>query len=221
MNTGIVQSLSQGGVANTGGVGGTNPLGKDAFLKLLTTQLQFQDPLKPLNSTEFIAQLTQLTQLEETQKMSSVLADATRQIGELSNYSAAGLIGKQVRVLGGSVRVTEGESTSLTYSIPEKIRSGIMDIADSTGTIIQTFDLGVQSAGMHAIIWDGKDANGAAVPSGKYLYRVAAENAEGNLVPASTYAQGQVSGITYDNGIAYLMVNGEPVPASDIVQINN
>ncbi len=198
-----------------------NTLGQDAFLKLLVTQLQFQDPLKPLESTEFVSQLAQFTALEQTTALKRSTDGIVQLMMSLNNYGAVNLIGKEVQVAGVSVSHTAGSASTLSYSLNAPAQAGTVNISNIAGDVVRTLEVGPQYAGLNSVIWDGLDNGGDTLPSGSYTFSVQALDASGAPVFGATYTQGQVSSVIYENGVPYLIVNGERVLASSVTQISS
>jgi flagellar basal-body rod modification protein FlgD len=196
-------------------------LGADTFLKLLTTQLQFQDPLQPMESTEFITQLAQFSEVEKSVDMNKTLGTLTQYMASINNYGAAGLIGKEVQVEGRGIALREETPATLNYQLGGEAREVMVRISDEAGRVVRTLLVGGQPAGFQNVTWNGLDEQGNRLPSGGYTYEVSAVDGERRPVPATTFMQGRVTGITFEGGIAYLMVNGARVPASGVLRINN
>lgn len=196
-------------------------LGQDAFLLLLTTQLKYQDPLDPVDNSEFIGQLAQFSQLEETIALGSTMESATQYMASLNNYGAAGLIGKDVKVEGQAIQISGGIVPQMIYSLAEESSEVNVQIYDLEGNLVRVLNDGSQSPGSHSVAWDGLDSDGLAVPDGNYLYQVTAFNGSGAPTDVMTFVTGRITGVRYEAGIAYLMVNGEEIPAAGIVEIYN
>jgi flagellar basal-body rod modification protein FlgD len=196
-------------------------LGADTFLKLLTAQLQFQDPLQPMESTEFITQLAQFSEVEKTVDMNKTLGTLTQYMASINNYGAAGLIGKEVQVEGSRMALREETPATLTYQLGGGAREVLVRISNDAGRVVRTLLAGEQPAGLQNVIWNGLDEQGNRLPSGEYTYEVSAVDAERRPVRATTFTQGRVTGITFEGSMAYLMVNGARVPASGVLRINN
>ena len=201
-------------------VGGIRTLEQDAFLRLLITQLQYQDPLSPMKNVEFITQLTQFSQLEQTTSMNKTLQDSVQQLGSLGYYSAAGLIGKEVQAEGRTIPLVEGTSTTLSYRLSKDASNVAVLITDPAGEPIRVMKPGPQKEGRYNIQWDGQDDQGRPVPSGLYFYDVAAVDDFGVGIGSTTFTRGQITGVTFEEGMVYLMVNGEKLPAADAVKIS-
>ncbi len=85
-------------------------LSKDDFLKLFTLQLKYQNPLKPMDSTEFTAQLAQFSSLEQLYNMNNGLQDLLAYQGSMNNGIIAGLLGKSVKMEDGTTGTITGVS---------------------------------------------------------------------------------------------------------------
>lgn len=196
-------------------------MGQNAFLLLLTTQLKYQDPLNPVDNAQFIGQLAQFSQLEETIALGRTMESATQYMASLNNYGAAGLIGKEVKVEGSAIQVIDGVVPPMIYGLVEEASEISIQIYDLEGNLIRIMNDGSKSPGAHSVSWDGLDDNGVAVPDGNYFFQVSAINTSGFPANVTTFVTGRVTGVRYEAGIAYLMVNGEDIPAAGIVEIYN
>lgn len=195
-------------------------LGADTFLNLLSVQLQYQDPLQPMDSMQFVTQLAQFTQVEKSVNMDKTLGTLTQYMASMNNYNAAGLIGKDVQVEGRSFPLREDVPATLNYQLEGDAREVMIQISDETGNVVRNIRAGVQPAGMQNVTWNGLDEHGNNLPEGTYTYDVSAADVTGAPVRAQTYTQGRVTGVTFENSIAYLMVNGARVPASGVLRID-
>ena len=198
-----------------------NGLGQDTFIRLLTTQLKFQDPLKPMDSTEFITQLAQFTALEQTSETNALMRGVSGSLTSVNNLGMAGLIGKDVQVEGSVIPHVEGGSETLKYQVGVDTSSIRIQVTNSAGDVVRTFGLGPQKAGVHSVVWDGFDKNGNLLPSGVYDFSVEAKGATNSPVKATEYTFGRVTGVNYKNGVPYLVVNGADVAAATISEVRS
>jgi len=225
----VALNPSSSGAASSSGSASTttsdaSPLGSlnaQTFLQLLTTQLQYQDPLAPMDSTQFVTQLAQFSQLEDTTQMQSTLQTTSQYLASLNNYSAAGLIGHQVQVVGNQVSLTPGVQPTLAYGLSNNAAQVTVTITDASGNTVRVIQAGPQSAGTQDVTWDGNASNGSPLPAGTYSFGVSAVDSNGLPVTASAMAGGVVTGVSFNQGVAYLIVNGSPIPASNIIGISN
>ena len=189
-------------------------LGKDEFLKLLVTQLQHQDPLDPMDSHEFISQLAQFSSLEQLQNINDKLDDLT---AKLSN--AADLIGHEVEASGTIINVEDGAPDEITFDLASDASAVFVSILDADGVCVRTMQVGPLSEGRQSLTWDGTDDNGDAVSDGKYTVDIQALDTEGDTVEATSLIRGEVTGATFEDGTAYLLIGDMEIPLSSVIKI--
>lgn len=185
---------------------GNSELDKMAFLQLLVAQLQNQDPLNPMDDTTFVTQLAQFTELETLNNISTNMDTVIEGMQRQENLSASSFLGKYVESYGDQVSVdASGNRTELYYYLGEDVTSGQVNIMNSSGEIIRTFNLGAKTAGgPYALGWDGYDYQGNKAPEGVYLVGMSALNSEGTAVTVASQVSGKVDRVFYENGTQYL-----------------
>jgi flagellar basal-body rod modification protein FlgD len=134
-------------------------------------------------------------------------------LSSANNSQVVGLIGDEVVANGNSITVS-GATTNLAYNLSQNASQGTIKISDSQGNLVQTLTFGSQQAGSNTINWDT-----SSVQPGTYTFTVSATDSTGNPVTASTMTTGLVTGVTYQNGVPYLSVNGQNVAFGDILYI--
>jgi flagellar basal-body rod modification protein FlgD len=199
-------------------------LGKGDFLKLLTVQLQYQDPMDPQGNTEMVAQLAAFSSLEQLENMNRNLASSLdldlilTQV--LNNTAAAGLIGKSVLANGNAVEIdSAGESTSVNFDLAATAASVTVTIYDESGVLVRTIEEAGIEAGRQSLEWDGKDSGGNDVAAGTYTFKVAASDGDGNPIGVSPLVRGRVDVVKFVNGAAVLVLDGVEVSISEIIEI--
>jgi len=212
----ISPSSSSSKTSASTAAGGT--LGKDSFMQLLVTQLQYQDPLNPMDNTEFTAQLAQFSQLEALENMETTMETMNQLQASLNNMQALSFIGKTVNATGNTVEYG-GSAVELGYTLDHAANTVRMSIWNEDGKKVRTIESGVAPAGNNTITWDGRDDDGNTCENGNYTYYVSAYDGKGDAVSASTYASGTVTGVRYDNGTTYLIIGDKEITISDIQQI--
>ena len=212
---GISQSVQQEVQNNT--TTGSSTLDKDSFLELLVTQMKYQDPLNPMDNSEMAAQLAQFSQVEALNNIEATLNDQILLNQSLNNSFMTSMIGKDVKAYGNGVSF-DNKDTEIEFYL-----SGDADVTvsifDSDGNKVTSIDAGNLRYGDQNVVWNGKDSEGNTVDSGNYTFTIEARNDLGNEVQAYGYNTGFVSGITYENGSPYLLVNGQKVNLGDIISI--
>jgi flagellar basal-body rod modification protein FlgD len=193
-------------------------LGKDDFLHLLTMQLRYQDPLNPLENTEFIAQMAQFTSLEQLQNINQTLTTSQNKEGSLqtafANNLVTSLVGKDVEVVTNQVGFY-GDDASINYGLGNGARAATLSIVDGRGQLVRQFDLDVSQA-HGSVEWDGRSEGGIQVPEGAYRVVVTAEGAGGAPVAAEALQRVRVEAIRYGEDESYLWAGGRELTLSDV-----
>ena len=200
-------------------------LGQEQFLKLLIEQLKNQDPLNPMDSTDFTAQLAQFSSLEQLFGINKNLAAMQDYSATTNRLSALDMIGKQV-TFSGSGTVSLGEevgSVPLKFDLADNANQVTVTITNETGQEVARLDLGYQDAGSRQISWDGLDENGQPLPAGNYNFQVTAADEMGNSVDVTLYGSGLVRGIETDSdtGQTVVVLASGQVPIDDIVGVRD
>lgn len=186
--------------------GAKNVLGKDDFLKLLMTQLQHQDPLKPMDHQEFGAQLAQFSQLEQLSNIGTDIKGLRSDRVEDTRVQAIGMIGKRVKALGNEVELTHGQAVNLTPQLKEGVKPTKASIYDGGGSLVRELDLNGKTV-TEGILWDGKNTEGTSLPSGKYTFRVLGVDQRGQGLEMGAEVAGKVTGIELQGKIPMLVVS--------------
>lgn len=184
----------------------------DTFLSLLTVQLKNQDPLSPMDSTQFTQQIVQMTGVEQQLLTNDLLK--TLVVNTSNGVSTAvSLIGKEVRAITTDAKL-QNDKAEWIYTLPRDAHDVRLDVIDiRTGQAVKSLpapENGLK-AGDHKVTWDGKDANGVKMPEGLYSLRVRATDSSFATVPATVAIEGVVSGVEQSNGETLITVNGSQV----------
>jgi flagellar basal-body rod modification protein FlgD len=199
---------------------GSAVLGKDQFLKLLVAQLANQDPTKPEDTSQFVAELAQFSALEQQQNTVSRL-DTLLMGQATANQTAAGtFIGKDVSFRGGSQHFDGVNSVTATLTLAQDADKVSVAVTDGTGRVVRTIVMGSHSDGTMTATWDGRDDNGNLLPSGDYSFAPAAVDADGKALSIDLSTTGHVSGVAFQGGIPYLKVGESLIKMSDVTSIN-
>jgi flagellar basal-body rod modification protein FlgD len=188
------------------------------FLTLLVTQLQNQDPLDPMDATEFTSQLVQFASVEQqiyqnTNLEKMLNLQETSQIASMVDF-----IGNKVEFLGQKLPLENAEA-EFSYVIPVGAKDVSVNIADANGVNV-FFAPGETTSGKHTIGWDGKDKNGQQLPDGYYTILVSAKDSADKLMQVEHLVTGKVSGAGVDDGVGKLFIgNGLTIEQKDILSV--
>jgi flagellar basal-body rod modification protein FlgD len=196
-----------------------SPLGKEDFLQLLVAQLSAQDPLNPMDSREFSAQLAQFSALEQMTNVNATLEDLVKAQQAMGNSSLISIIGKFVDIPGNSFEYTQGETTNLTYTLGSEADTTKIEIYNSTGALVNTIN-GSGAEGSNLAVWSGLDSQGNPVGSGFYTFKIKATDASGKLVGAETFTTGLVTDVLFEDSKAFAVVNGQKLSAEEITRVS-
>lgn len=189
------------------------------FLTLLTTQLQNQDPLSPMDSTEFTNQLVQFSQVEQqinsNQKLDSMLA---LQLSSISSV-ALGYVGMDISYISSDMNY-EGKPVDINFALSEEAVTSKVNIYNEEGTLVYTADA-PRNTGTNKFTWNGIKTNGEPVADGTYTVKIDALNKDGKAIENSTVVTGHVRGIETQNGVVYVLVGDRAVAMSSIVNANS
>lgn len=181
-----------------------NAMGKEDFMKLLMTQLQNQDPLKPMEHQEFAAQLAQFGSLEQLTNIQKGIEGLHTGIGDGAKLSALSLIGKKVQAIGNQLDLLEGQEVSMKYGAKEGVTPVKAAIYTEGGKLVRELD--VSRAEGAEVKWDGKDQEGKTLPSGKYTFRVQGVDKSGQAQELGTELSGRVTGVEMEGKNPILIV---------------
>lgn len=212
LNSSSVTSAAPASASATSASAGS----EDRFLKLLVTQLNNQDPLNPLDNAQLTSQLAQMSTVSGIEKLNTALQSLLAQSGSSQVLQSAGLIGKSVLVPGQELALKDGNVTAFAVEMGGAAESVKVSIADAAGHVVRSYDLGPLAAGVKTMSWDGKGADGLALPDGAYKVSAVATGAGGNVTPvALTYAN--VTSVAQGaNGVALTLADSRSVSFSDV-----
>jgi flagellar basal-body rod modification protein FlgD len=165
-------------------------LSQSDFLKLMVTQMTNQDPTKPMDSTQMVAQMAQFSQVAATQELQSSFDTLSTNLSGDQFVRAASLVGQEVLVPSTAAKLTDGAvngavnvGTSGTYVN--------VQIKDSSGNVVRNISLGQPDAGLVQYSWDGKSDDGTQLDNGG-VYQVTATSG-GTAI--DTFVRGKVEGV--------------------------
>jgi flagellar basal-body rod modification protein FlgD len=189
------------------------------FLSLLTTQLKNQDPLSPLDSNQFTAQLTQMTGVEQQLLTNDLLKSLVAQGGQGGLSSGVNYIGKTVTAASSVTRLDDGKA-NWSYELGTTAANATLEIVDGSGKTVWKGPAPDLTEGVHDFSWDGKDLNGRRLPDGGvYSLKVSATTATGAAVDSQPLIRGKVTGVEMADGAPYLAIGSALVPLSNVISV--
>ena len=186
------------------------------FLTLLTTQLQNQDPLNPMDSSEFTNQLVQFSQVEQSintnQKLDNLLS---LQLSNVAGMSL-GYVGMDISYVSSEANFDGAAPVKVSYSLGKQASIAKINILNESGNVVYSADASKES-GKHDFTWDGTMTNGLKAPKGTYTVRVDALDGDSKSITTTTVVTGRVRGIETQDGVINLLVGDRAVPMSNVL----
>ncbi|MEP4034620.1 flagellar hook capping FlgD N-terminal domain-containing protein [Roseibium polysiphoniae] len=210
-NTTSTSSTSSSATSSTGLTGNY-----ELFLSLLTTQIQNQDPLDPLDSAEYTNQLVQYSSVEQSIQTNANLEEmlATLKSNEASSYVS--YLGSEVTAAGGTTMLSDGEA-SWSYSINEAA-SGTIEVRNASGAVVYSEEVSLDG-GAGKFEWDGVGDSGSTSPEGAYTIGFNLKDSSGNAEAASVEISGVVDGVDMSTGSTFLKIGDVSVPVSAVKEV--
>ena len=187
------------------------------FMQLLVAQLQNQDPLNPLDSANFSAQLAQFSSLQQLTEINQTLKNANTGGSSVGKLDAVGFLGKEVRGASNTVDVKSGAASTLDYTLAT---SGTVEakILDASGGTIADAILGAQDAGPHTL----DVSTLAGVPKladGTYTVQLYVGDGNGNATPVATMGGGVVTGVDLSGDAPVLLIGDRRIAVTDVREV--
>lgn len=191
-------------------------LNQSDFLSLLVQQMRNQDPTQPMDSSQMVSQLAQISQVSATQSLQASFDSLSASLQGNQLLQASSMVGRSVVVPSAAGTLQSGGLDG-AVNVPDGGGQVLVQITDAAGNVLRTMSLGAPAAGLTTFHWDGTGDDGRTLPPGTYGLKAQAGNAA-----VTTYVSGKVSGVgmTGSDG-AYLDVDGfGGVLLSQVAQIN-
>jgi len=187
-------------------------LGKDDFLKLMITQMKYQDPSKPFEMEKMGSELAQLSNMEQLQNLNTTLKQMVTKDQPLERLAMTNLIGKSVVVDRDRFPHTEGSTEALHFSLPQDAKQVSVAVVDASGEVLVEQELGPQKKGENGFSWDGKKANSLPAKTGDYSLMVRALDMKGTPMALPKNVNAPVVGVSYEGKEPVLLVGSPNSP---------
>lgn len=191
----------------------------DTFLRLLTTQLQNQDPLEPMDATKFTDQLVSYSQVEQQINTNANLNSLISMTRSAAGANAVGYLGKTA-FTNGNTSSLDGGAASWRYTLSTDANTLQLSIKDESGRVVRTMT-GDKNTGAHDFTWDGRNDAGATLPKGVYSLTVTARKADGTAIATPTFGVGMIKEIDMSGAQPLLLIGTRSVTLADILGFKN
>ena len=197
-------------------------LGKDDFLKLLITQLQYQDPTDPMDTEKILQQTSELATLETQQNTNKALEELSSSFKQNKNFAAVEAIGKYAK-LDTTIKLTKnnkGEVNPVTFTLDflENAKSGTIQIYDDKNRLVKTMKIDETTKGKHSYTWKGLTDAGEKAKAGDYTIVAKYINSDGVTLDAD-FGSYKIESVKFDGGKTYLKLNGSFVDFAKVQEI--
>ncbi|MHB1757004.1 MAG: flagellar hook assembly protein FlgD [Leptospirillum sp.] len=197
----------------------TKKLGMGDFLHLMISQLQYQDPMHPLNNTKFAAQLAQFSQLDQLTRLNKGVGAIGKDTGDANKIGMVGFLGQEVTVSGNGFHFDAKDSARMTFTLDGAIVSGAVRVFDASHHLVRTLSMKPALAGTHSIEWDGVTNHGSMAAPGNYSFEVEAKDGRHRPVSANPVETGVVTGVLFKDGAPILEVGGREIALKDVSHV--
>ncbi len=188
------------------------------FLNLLVTQLQNQDPLDPLDTNEFTAQLVQFASVEQQIAQN---ANLERLLTIQENAGIAAMVsylGTRIEANGNALPLIDGRAEA-TYTLGESVDQTAVVVRDAAGRTVFTTE-GETAIGSHRFVWNGLDGDGNRLADGSYTIDVVATRPDQSFAEATVTVSGEVTGASIENGEVLLFLGDIALPVADVLSVH-
>ena len=197
----------------------SDALTQEDFFSLLTQQLSYQDPSKPADNDQMIAQMTNFTMAEGISNLNSNFESLAASMTSNSALQASTLVGKQALLESDTLELNESGEVKGAIVAEKPVDSLTLRIEDASGQLVKTIDLGTQPAGAVRFAWDGKNEAGERLPPGEYNIKAeGSTNGEFSSLPLATFKNIESVNINGSSGIIINTKEGA-VRLTDVAEI--
>jgi flagellar basal-body rod modification protein FlgD len=222
VNSGSGVDLAALGLTDAKPAAKKGDLGQEEFLKLMLTQLKNQDPMKPMESGEFLGQLAQFGTVSGLAGLQKSFDGLSTSLVSNQALQAASLVGHDALVEASSIELdSTGQRVGGAIDLPASSYDVRVQVRDKVGAIVREISLGSQSKGLVPVAWDGLAQDGSAAPAGDYSLTASYRSGE-KMVAATTLIAAPVDSVVLGKDGFTVDVRGiGELPFSAVRQIRN
>ena len=188
------------------------------FLKMLTVQLQNQDPMNPMDNAAMTSQLAALNQVDGINKLNTSVNSLVAQMQSANFMNLSSSVGKTALAEGSQIYYS-GHAVGMAAKLDAPAESLKAVIRDGSGQIVNQFDFGPTPAGMNDFIWDGGDDAGKQVKAGLYTLELTATDTQGKTSEPKSYVGAMVASIGQEGtDMKVGLSDGRNILTTDIVK---
>ena len=215
----MVDAISATNAATKATAGRTSLVSNyETFLSLLTAQLKNQDPLSPVDSTQFTQQITQMSGVEQQLLTNDLLTSLLAAQGGSGLAGASNYIGKNVTAVWAADKLTDGKA-NWSYELGASAGTATLQVLDSSGKTVWSGPAPDRTEGVHDFTWNGKTtAGGQLADGGVYTLKVTATNGD-TPVNSQVLTRGTATGVEMYEGAPYLTIGNSIVPLTSVISL--
>jgi len=199
----LIDSL---GLAKKQDVSSKDTLGQSDFLKLMTTELNNQDPTKPMDSGEFFNQISQFSSVAGIQQLQNTFSDVANVMYSGQALQASTLVGRDIMLESSTVYLGNGGSMQAAVDLNIPADDLRVLIYSQSGELVNTVDLGAHSQGVIDYSWDGKNDKGEIMPQGNYVVKAEARYGRDSYSQPA-WVKERIDSVTLGNGLQDIKLN--------------
>lgn len=188
----------------------------ESFLNLLTAQLRNQDPLAPMDATQFMTQLAQLSTVEQSMRSNDTLGKVLDTLKSSGMRMDMALLGRKVEVASDQLSLTDGKAQA-AYTVEGTPASVKLEVLSNAGSVVYSSP-GSLKTGRQVFDWTGRTASGGTAPDGVYTLRVTAKDKDGKALNTATVVTDTVAEVrSVDGASKFLLKNGATVDSGAVL----
>lgn len=195
-------------------------LGQNDFLKLLTVQMQNQDPTNPVDNTKMIADMANFSSLQAMQDLNKTVGSMSQMLKMAQAMQASSLVGHNVVAPGTNVTLATGEDPVALVNLEQSLTDVHAQIRDASGAVVKEYTWAELPSGEGDLKWDGKDASGNVLAPGKYKLSAWGTDSEGARSEVGTLVANKVLSVGLSTeGATLNLADGSQSSLDNIKQI--